>query len=152
MPSRKISCCILTEINPDFWSRPSPLLSKTDSYRSTSHKNLQKQTNEDFFNQLLYSWLFSPIKTSLPLIYSRNSCPSHIFKTTCTRLDFKHHPTQEYFRQIYHHYLGPLQISTTRSNFLYDILQETRFSCCQPYDRYVKLHWAQLPMIGNTQN
>ena len=106
MPSRKISCCILTEINPDFWSRPSPLLSKTDSYRSTSHKNLQKQTNEDFFNQLLYSWLFSPIKASLPLIYSRNSCPSHIFKTTYTRLDFKHHPTQEYFRQIYH-YLGP---------------------------------------------
>ena len=28
------------------------LLEKTDSYRSTSHKNLQKQNNEDFFIQL----------------------------------------------------------------------------------------------------
>ena len=113
MPSRKISCCILTEINPDFWSRPSPLLSKTDSYRSTSHKNLQKQTNEDFFNQLLYSWLFSPIKTSLPLIYSRNSCPSHIFKTTCTRLDFKHHPTG-----LNCQWLETLKIETSQKFFI----------------------------------
>ena len=30
---------------------------KTDSYRSTSHKNLQKQNNEDFFIQLFYAWL-----------------------------------------------------------------------------------------------
>ena len=51
----KISCCILTEINPEFWSRP--ILTKTDSYRSTSHKNLQKQNNEDFFIQLFYAWL-----------------------------------------------------------------------------------------------
>ena len=31
---------------------------KTDSYRSTSHKNLRKQNNEDFFIQLLYPWLY----------------------------------------------------------------------------------------------
>ena len=30
---------------------------KQDSYRSISHKNLQKQNNEYFFIQLLYSWL-----------------------------------------------------------------------------------------------
>ena len=51
------SHAVLTEINPEFWSRPSPFLTKTDSYRSTSHKNLQKQNNEDFFIQLFYAWL-----------------------------------------------------------------------------------------------
>ena len=45
----------LTEINPEFGSRPSPFLIKTDSYRSTRHKNLQKQSNEDFSIQLLYA-------------------------------------------------------------------------------------------------
>ena len=30
---------------------------KQDSYGSISHKNLQKQNNEYFFIQLLYSWL-----------------------------------------------------------------------------------------------
>ena len=48
---------VLTEINPEFWSRPSPFWQKQDSYRSISHKNLQKQNNEYFFIQLLYSWL-----------------------------------------------------------------------------------------------
>ena len=57
MLSRKISCYILTEISPEFWSRPSPFSTKTDSYSSTSQKNLQKQNNEDFFIQLLYAWL-----------------------------------------------------------------------------------------------
>ena len=47
----------LTEINPKFWSRPSPFLTKTDFYRSISHKKLQKQNNEDFSIQLLYAWL-----------------------------------------------------------------------------------------------
>ena len=51
------SHAVLTEINPEFWSRPSPFLTKTDSYSSTSHKNLQKQNNEDFFIQLFYAWL-----------------------------------------------------------------------------------------------
>ena len=32
-------------------------LTKTDSYRSISHKKLQKQNNEDFSIQLLYAWL-----------------------------------------------------------------------------------------------
>ena len=31
----------LTEINPEFSSRPSPFSTKIDSYRSTSHKSLQ---------------------------------------------------------------------------------------------------------------
>ena len=45
----------LTEINPEFWSRPSPYSTKTDSYTSTSQKKLQKQNNKDFSIQLLYA-------------------------------------------------------------------------------------------------
>ena len=51
------SYAALTEINPEFSSKPNPFMIKTDSYRSTSHENLQKQNNEDFFIQLLYAWL-----------------------------------------------------------------------------------------------
>ena len=51
------SHAVLTEINPEFWSRPNPFSTKTDYCRSTNHKNLQKQNNEDFFIQLLYAWL-----------------------------------------------------------------------------------------------
>ena len=46
-------------------------LTKTDSYRSISHKKLQKQNNEDFSIQLLYAWLnvtgnnFPPCSLSL---------------------------------------------------------------------------------------
>ena len=46
-----------SEINPKVWSRPCPFSTKTDSYRPPSHKNLQKQNNEDFSIQLLYAWL-----------------------------------------------------------------------------------------------
>ena len=74
-------------------------------------------------------WYISPIATFLLHIYKRNSCPTHIFKPI-PRMDFNHHTTQEYFRQTYN-YLGPLQTSTTMSNLLCNILQETRFSSCQ---------------------
>ena len=51
------SHAVMTEINPEFWSRTSLFSTKTDCYRSTSHENLQKQNNKDFFIQLLYTWL-----------------------------------------------------------------------------------------------
>ena len=51
------SKAVLTENNPEFGSKPSLFLTKTDSYRSTSHKNLQTQNNEDILIQLLYAWL-----------------------------------------------------------------------------------------------
>ena len=99
-----ISCCILTEINPEFWPRSTRqkqiltgLLVKKISKNGTMRTSL--------FNFSMLGYI-SPITTSLPDIYRRNSCPIHIFQPTL-RLDFKHHPTQEYFRQIYH-YLGPL--------------------------------------------
>ena len=53
--SLKRSHIALTEINPELI--PSSFSTKTDSYRSTNHRNLQKQSNEDFFIQLLYAWL-----------------------------------------------------------------------------------------------
>ena len=71
MLSRKISCYILTEISPEFWSRPSPFSTKTDSYSSTSHKNLQKQNNEDFFIQLLYAWLHLTNKNMPPYLLKK---------------------------------------------------------------------------------
>ena len=49
---------VLIGMNSEFWSRPRPLLAKADPYRSTSHKNLQKQNNEDFFIWLLYACLY----------------------------------------------------------------------------------------------
>ena len=61
------SHAVLTEINPEFWSRPSPFLTKTDSYRSISHKKLQKQNNEDFSIQLLYAWLHLTNNNFAPL-------------------------------------------------------------------------------------
>ena len=47
----------------------------------------------------------SPIIASLP-ISIEEILVQPISLNPHTRLDFKHHPTQEYFRQIYH-YLGP---------------------------------------------
>ena len=120
------------------------------SYRSTSHKNLQNQNNENFFIQLLYAWLHRTNNNIPPsyLIYRRNSCPTHSFKSK-HQIDFKHHPTQEYFRQIYH-YLGPF------CRFLLPGLISSTIFCKKlvfptvNHKRYIELHWAQFPMIGNT--
>ena len=49
------SHAVLTEINPEFSSIPSPFLTKIDSCRSSSDKNLQKQNNEVVFIKLLYN-------------------------------------------------------------------------------------------------
>ena len=144
------SHAVLTEINPEFWSRPSPFFTKIDSYRFTSHKNLQKQNNEDFFIKLLYAWLHHTNNNIPPsyVIYRRNSCPIHIFKSKY-QIDFKHQPTKEYFRQIYH-YLEPF------CRFLLPGLVSSTIICKKlvfptvNHKRYIKLHWAQFPMIGNT--
>ena len=68
-----------------------------------------------------------------------------------TRLYFKHHPTQEYFRQTYH-YLGPF------CRFLQPDLNSSTIFCEKldfptvHHNRYIKLHWAQFPMIGNMKS
>ena len=64
-------------------------------FRTTGHKNLQKQNNENFFIQLLNAWLHLTNKFCLPPekvwkkyrktkenIYRKNSWPTHILKPT----------------------------------------------------------------------
>ena len=101
------SHAVLTENNSEFWSKPSPFSTKTDSYTSASSKNLQKQNNKHLFIQLLYAWLHLTKSNILSPISIEEILFQPIFLNPHTRLGFKHHPTQEYFRQIYN-YLGPL--------------------------------------------
>ena len=101
------------------------------------------------FNYSMLGYI-APITTSLLHIYRRNSCPAHIFKSKY-QIDFKRHPTQEYFRQIYH-YLGRF------CRFLLPGLISSTIFCKKVvfpsvnHKTYIKLHWAQFPMIGNTSN
>ena len=68
--------------------------------------------------------------TSLPHIYRRNSCPTRIFKPTHqTGLSASCHPG---IFQTNLPLLGTFGDSTTTSNLLYVILQETRFSYYKP--------------------
>ena len=99
-----------------------------------------------------YSMLgyISPITASLSHIY-RNPCPTHISLYPQTRLHFKDHPIQGYFRKIYH-YLGAF------CRFLQPGLISSTIFCKKldfpfvNHNRYIKLHWAQFPMTGNTYN
>ena len=74
----KISCCILTEINPEFWSRPIRQKQILTGLLVTKiYKNRTMKIS--LFNYSMLGYI-SPITTSLPHIYRRNSCPTHIFK------------------------------------------------------------------------
>ena len=76
----KISCCILTEINPQFWSRPTRQKQILTVLLVTKiYKNRIMKISLFNYSTLCY---ISPITTSLPHIYRRNSCPTHIFKPT----------------------------------------------------------------------
>ena len=156
MLSGNISCCI--HWNSEFW------ILKTETLNSDQDLPLSWQkeiltgllVTKMYINRTMKISLFSysmlgyisPITTSLPYIY-RNSCPTHISLNLHTRLDFKHHPTQEYFRQIYH-YLGPF------CRFLQPGLISSTIFCKKldfptvNHNTYIKLHWAHFPMIGNT--
>ena len=124
MLSGKISCCILTEINPEFWSRPSPLSTKTDSYSSTSQKNPRTMKISLFTYSML--GYISRITTLLPHIYRRNSFPTHIFKPRHqTGLQASSHP-------------GIFQTSLPLFGTFVDFYSfykklPKRFSYCQPY-------------------
>ena len=64
--------------------RPRPFSTKTDFYRSTSHKILHKKSNEDFLYSITL-FLATPHQQQFPSLihtYRRNSCPTHIFNTT----------------------------------------------------------------------
>ena len=124
MLSGKISRCILTEINPEFWSRPSPLSTKTDSYSSTSQKNPRTMKISLFTYSML--GYISRITTFLPHIYRRNSFPTHIFKPRHqTGLQASSHPG------IFQTNL-PLFGTFVDFYSFYKKLPK-RFSYCQPY-------------------
>ena len=54
---------------------------------SISHKSLQKQNNEDFSNQLLYSWLYKITLRSIPNYWKHllrtETSQKYIIKTFC---------------------------------------------------------------------
>ena len=145
----KISSCIMTEINPaEFWPRPTRQkqilmgLLVTKIYKNRAMKN-------SLFNYSMLGYI-SPIAASLPHIYRRNPYPTHIFKPTHQtwlqassqpRIFQTNLPLFETFVDFYNQILFPLRYFVTNWIFL-----------CQPYNRYIKLHWAQFPMIGNTYN
>ena len=145
MLSGKISCCILTEINPEFWSRPTRQKQILTGLLVTKiYKNRTMKIS--LFNYSMLGYI-SPITTSLPHIYRRNSCPTHIFKPTT-------HQTSSI--------IPPRNISD-KFTIIWDLcrfLQPGLISSmifCKKLDfptvnhnRYIKLHWAQFPMIGNT--
>ena len=92
----------------------------------------------------------SPITSSLPHIYRRNPCPTHNFKpahqtwfqaSSQPGIFHTNLPLFETFVDFYNQVLFSLRYFVTNWNFL-----------CQTYSRYIKLHWAQFPMIGNTYN
>ena len=72
----------LTEINPQFWSRPGPFSTKQILTGLLVTKNYKNRIIK--ISLLNYSMLgyISPITTSLPYLNKRNSCPIHIFKPT----------------------------------------------------------------------
>ena len=80
LSARKISCCILTEINPEFWSRPTREKHILTGLLVTKiYKNRTIRISLFNYSKLGYN---SPVTTSLPHIYRRNSCLTHIFKPT----------------------------------------------------------------------
>ena len=58
--------------------------------------------SEDFFIQLLYAWLHLTNNNFPAFISIEEIFDLPISLNPHTRIDFKH-PTQEYFRQIYHY-------------------------------------------------
>ena len=97
-----------------------------------------------------YSMLgyISPI-TSLSHIYRRNSCPTHIFKRT-HQTGLSAHPTREYFRQMTNLPLLGTFVDPTTTLITSTIFCKKLDFPTANHNRYIKLHWAQFPMIGNT--
>ena len=74
------SHAVLTEINPEFWSRIALFGQKqilTGLLVTKIYKNRIMKIS--LFNYYMLGYI-STITTSLPHIYRRNSCPTHIFK------------------------------------------------------------------------
>ena len=142
---------VFTEINPEFWSRPNPFSTKKDSYTTgllvtKIYKNRTMKISLISYSILGY---ISPITTSLLLIYRRNSCPNLIFKPT--------HQTGWTLSSIPPRNISDkFTITWDLCRFLQPGLISSTIFCKKldfptaNHNRYIKLHWAQFPMIGNT--
>ena len=130
----KISCCILTEINSKFWARPTKQKQILTGLRVTKiYKNRRLEIS--LFNYSMLGYI-SPITTSLPHIYRRNSCPTHIFK-----------PTHQIWLQTSFHPLI-FQTNLPLLESFVDFYNQNRFPLryfvrnliffCQPYNWYKK--------------
>ena len=140
MLSGKISCCILTEINPEFWSRPTRQKQILTGLLVTKiYKNRTMKIS--LFNYSMLGYI-SPITTSLP-IYRRSSCPTHTLDLTSSIIPPRN--ISDKFTIIWDlcRFLQPGLISSTI------FCKKLDFPTVN-HNRYIKLHWAQFPMIGNT--
>ena len=76
------SHAVFTEINPEFWSRPSPFSKNQILIGLLVTKVYKIRTMKiSLFNYSMLGYI-SPTTASLPHVYRRNSCPTHIFKPT----------------------------------------------------------------------
>ena len=101
------------------------------------------------FNYAILGYIL-PIKTYLPYIYRRRSCPMHIFKPThqAWLVASSHRgifQTNLPFIRDLCRFLQPGLISSTI------FCKELDFTTASiNHNRDIKLHWDQFPMIGNT--
>ena len=118
----KISCCILTEINPEFWSRPTwqkQIL--TGLIVTKIYKNRTMKISLFKYSMLGY---ISPITTSLSHIYWRNSCPTHIFQHAhqtglCKNLDLPTVNHNRYIKLLWAQFpMETLRTETSQKSFI----------------------------------
>ena len=152
----KISCCIFTEINLEFWSRPSPLNKSRflQVYLLVTKIYKNRKMKISLFNYSMLGYI--SVKTaSPPDIYRRNSCPTQIFKPTHrTGLHASSHPgifqTNLPLFGTFCRFLqpGPGLISSSifckKLNF--PTINHNRYIKSQNFKIW-KIHWAQFPMI-----
>ena len=140
----------LVEINPEFSSDLGLFRQKQIFTGLLVTKYFIKRAMKIFCIQLLYSWLHLTNNNFPPLYIPIEEIPVQpISLIQHTSLDFKYHPIQEYFKQIYNwdlcRFLQPGVISSTI------FYQKLDFPTAN-HNIYIKLNCAQFPMIGNTEN
>ena len=143
----KISCCILTEINSEFWSRPTRQKQIFTGLLVTKiYKNKTMKISLFAYSMLGY---ISPITTSLPLIiqkkfWSNPYLQIHTPGWTSSIISPKN--ISDKFTIIWDFFCRFLQPGLISSTIFCKKLDFPTVN----HNRYIKLHWAQFPMIGNT--
>ena len=94
------------------------------------------------FNYSMLGYI-SLITTSLPYIYRRNSCPNHTPDRALSTIPPRNISDKFTITWDLCRFLQPGLISSTI------FCKKLDFPTVN-HNRYIKLHWAQFPMIGNT--